>query len=125
MAISDVRAALMATFDALGVAVYDHVPPVVSTPALFVFPDEPYLETKLIGSATVRVNVRLRIVAAVASLDNRAALANLEDLLVSVLGNLPSGYVAGEWDKPSMDAVGPSELLVSTMTVETVATLEG
>lgn len=123
MTIADVRSALMSAFAGLGVAVYDYVPPVVSTPALFVFPDEPYLETKTIGQ-TVRFSIRLRLIAAVANLDNRAALANLEDLLVATSAALPNGYIAARWDKPTVDAVGVSDLLVSTMTVEVFATME-
>lgn len=115
----------MASFSGVAAAVYDYVPPTVTTPALFVFPDEPYLEAKTIGSGNVRVAMKLRIVAAVANLDNRAALGNLEDLLVAALAVLPNGCIASEWDKPSLDAVGPSELLVSTMSVEILTTQEG
>lgn len=121
--VADVRAEFVAAFGTVPVTVYDYVPPVVSTPALFVFPDEPYLKTRTIGRGAVRASVRLRLIVAVAALDNRASLANLENLLVEVTGSLPQGWSANDWDKPSIDAVGPSDLLVSTMSVEKIETL--
>lgn len=122
--LADVRANLMAAFGAVGATVYDYVPPVVSTPALFLFPDEPYLDVQNIGSGTVRVSVHFRIIAAVSSLDNKASLGQLEELLVATLAALPNGAIASQWDKPSIDTVGPSDLLVSTMTIELLTALE-
>lgn len=116
MSIADVRETVMDAFAELPANVYDHVPPVVMAPAVFVFPDDPYLEPTTIGSV-LRMNCNFRLIAAVAINDTKAALNNLENLCVDVLRNLPDGAVVGAWDKPSTDQVGPSDLLVSTMTL--------
>lgn len=116
MSIADVRETIMDSFAELTANVYDHIPPVVMAPAVFVFPDDPYLEPTTIGSV-LRFNVNYRLIAAVAQNDTQASLKNLEDLCVDVLRNLPNGAIAGAWDKPSSDQVGPSNLLVSTMTL--------
>lgn len=117
MSIADVRESFMDSFSELTANVYDYVPPVVAVPAVFVFPDDPYLEPTTIGSV-MRFTVNLRIIAAVAQNDTQASLTNLENLCVDVLRNLPNGAIVGAWDKPSSDQIGPSNLLVSTATVK-------
>lgn len=117
---SAVRDALTNAFENQGAVVYDFVPPVVSTPAIFCFPAEPYLVPVTIG--TGRVQLRLNLTAAVAMNDNQASLNNLEDLLIKILNNLPSGVTVASVGAPSVTQVGPSNLLVSEMTAELVTT---
>lgn len=114
MSIAETRQELIDAFKGLNVNVYQQVPPVVMPPALFVFPDDPYLEPVTIGSR-LRFQANFRIGAAVAYNDTPAALANLETLMVDVLSALPVGE-AGSWEKPTQDQVGPSNLLVSQIT---------
>lgn len=117
MSIADVREEVMDSFAELTANVYDYVPPVVSAPAVFVFPDDPYLEPTTIGSV-MRFTVNFRIIAAVAQNDTQASLTNLENLCVDIFRNLPGGAIVGAWDKPSSDQIGPSNLLVSTATIK-------
>ena len=121
MSLSTVRDAFTDAFAAIGANVYDYTPPVVSTPAVFVFPADPYLNPETIGQG--RITVRLQLTAAVAMLDNQASLGNLEDLLLGIFGAMPQGVrVVNGASAPSMTQVGPTSLLVSELTCEMVTT---
>lgn len=120
MSFLEIRQELMGNFADVGAVVYDNVPPMISTPALFLFPDDPYIEPFSIkGNTTVKLNFRL--IAAVGLNDPRAALGNLETLLASVLNAIPAGYQVANFDKPSVDEVGNASFLVSTTTITVAA----
>lgn len=120
MSFAAVRQDLMSSFSDIEAVAYDYVPPMISTPAIFVFPDDPYVEPITIGSNS-RVRINFRLIAAVATNDNQGAIGNLETLMAEVLTAIPSGYQVTFWDKPTADEVGVQPLLVSTMTVSVTA----
>lgn len=121
MSLAPLRDTFTDAFAAIGANVYDETPPVVSTPAVFVFPGDPYLQKETIGFG--RITVRLQLTAAVAANDNRASLANLETLLLNIFDAMPQGVlILNGASAPSMTQVGPTSLLVSEMTVELVTT---
>lgn len=120
MSFQDIRAELMENFSSVHCVVYDYVPPMISTPAIFLFPDDPYIEPYSIKNLTT-VKLNYRLIAAVAMNDNRAALGNLETLCASIMGAIPAGYQVSAWDKPSLDQVGDANLLVSTITLTIAA----
>ena len=120
MSFATLRDTFTDAFAAIGANVYDYTPPVVSTPAVFIFPADPYLTGEFIGNG--RVTVRFQLTAAVAHNDNQGALGNLEDLLLGIIGAMPQGVRMTGATAPSMTQVGPSSLLVSEMTVELVTT---
>jgi hypothetical protein len=121
MSIKAVREALATALDGAinNASVYSYPPPMVPTPAVIVVPDEPYLEPITIGS-TLRLRVRFLVTCAVAGLDNPAALDQLEELCLDVLGALPAGAVPDSFSRPRMQQIGPTDLLTSDMTVEIV-----
>lgn len=114
-----VRSDFMTAFDNVQANVYDNTPPVVTTPALFVFPANPYIEYPRVGAA----HINLRLTAAVTYLDNASALDNLEVLIDEVLRALPDGTSITAWSAPAIQQVGPSNLLVSDMTITLATTL--
>ena len=120
MSFATLRDTFTDAFAAIGANVYDYTPPVVSTPAVFVFPADPYVTLETVGIG--RVTVRLQLTAAVAANDNQGALGNLEDLLLGIITAMPQGVRMGSVSAPSMTQVGPTSLLVSEMTVELVTT---
>lgn len=120
MSFATLRDTFTDAFEGLGAAVYDYVPPVVPGPSIFVFPADPYIEPYTIG--TGRARVRFQLTACVPANDNQAALANLEDLLIGIYTNMPAGVTGLPASAPSMTQVGPSNLLVSELTVELVTT---
>lgn len=122
MSFAAARDAVTDVFAAVDAAVYDYVPPMVAGPSIFVFPNDPYVEFRTPGLARVLLN--LRLTALVPYIDGQAALENLETLMIDILSVIPSGWQIGPMSAPSITAVGPSNCLVSEMTV-TVATALG
>lgn len=98
-------------------AVFPYPPPVVSPPAIIIVPDAPYIEPYSIGPRT-QLRVRYRLTCAVAMLDDQAALANLEELLLNVFAAVPAGWQVGVASAPSVETVGPSDLLTADVAVE-------
>ena len=116
------RDALMDSFEGLGFVVYDYVPPAISTPCAFLFPDEPYIDFQTIGSSS-RVTLRFRLTAAVANNDNQAALGNLEEVICDLATHLPQGARIASFGAPSITQVGVTNLLVSESSVEITTTI--
>ena len=59
------------------------------------------------------------IAAAVAYNNNAGALDNLEKLVIQILAAIPSGYIVGDVSRPSIVALGSSNLLISDIDVST------
>jgi hypothetical protein len=94
-------------------------PPVVIPPAIIIVPDAPYLEPATIGPRT-QLRVRYRLTCCVAMLDDQAALQNLEELLLNVFAAVPPGWQVGVASAPSVETVGPSDLLTADVAVEAI-----
>jgi hypothetical protein len=111
---TDVRGAIKTTLSTVTANVYDSVPETVIAPAVVIVPDSPYMELDLIGKATTRVKLNYTITACVAYFSNAAALDNLEQLVMSILGKLnASKYELSAVERPSITEVGTTTLLVS------------
>jgi len=95
----------------------------VIPPAVVIVPDEPYLEVNTLASGGLRWQVNLELIVAVAFLDNRAALAQLENIVVKVCSSLPRGTELTNVTQPSVEDVGPSQLLVARIPVAIRANL--
>jgi len=118
---ADVRATLATALSGVTASVYSSVPETVIPPAVVIVPSSPYLEPTLIGSA-IQVKVNFDVTAAVAYNNNAAALDNLEQLMISILGAMPSGYVVGDVQRPVITSVGASNLLTADVSVSTYYT---
>ena len=117
--ILEVRNELATALASVGASVYGSVPEAVIPPACVIVPDAPYLESRLIGGATVNVKINFIITAAVAYNSNPGALDNLEQLVIQILGVMPNGYVVGDVQRPSITSVGASTLLTADLSVST------
>jgi hypothetical protein len=94
--------------------IYDSVPEAPIVPAIVIVPDSPYMELELIGKSTTRVKLNYTITACVAYFSNASALDNLEQLVISILGELDaSKYELSTVERPSVTEVGTTTLLVS------------
>lgn len=87
----NVRGALKTALSGVAANVFDSVPETEIVPFVALLPSNPYLEPNLLGTAT-RVKINLTAVVAVAGYNNAAALDNIETLVISILGTIPSGY---------------------------------
>ena len=119
---TDVRGTLATALAGVAASVYSTVPETVIPPACDIVPDSPYLESTLIGSGSVKVKINFVVSAAVAYNSNAGALDNLEKLIISILAAMPTGYVVGDVQRPTITSVGASNLLVADLSVSTYYT---
>lgn len=125
MNLSTVRSTLATALEDAGIdySTSAFPPPVVIPPTVVIVPGSPWLQPQTIGRpAAPQVLVTFRLTCCVANLDNQAALNQLEDLMFAVMTNLPKGWEVSDAGPPSLEQVGPSELLVSDLQVTTLAT---
>lgn len=95
----------------------------IIAPALVLVPGQPYIEAQTIGASTQRLNVRYDVTAIVNAVDNQAALANIETLMIDTLLALPVGVALGTWSQPQITQVGNTDMLTSQITIELVTNI--
>ena len=111
---TDVRGAIKTALSTLSANVYDSVPEAPIVPAIVIVPDSPYMELEVLGKVTTRVKLNYTITACVAYFSNPAALDNLEQLILGILGKLnASKYELSVVERPTVTDVGTTTLLVS------------
>jgi hypothetical protein len=114
-----VRQPLATAFAAVAGNVYAYVPEAPIVPFVVTVPDSPYIELETINKSTLHMKINLTVSIGVAYNSNPASLDNLEQLLISVLKVIPTGYTIGAVEKPTVTQVGPSNILVSDIRVST------
>jgi hypothetical protein len=120
--LSSVRQPLATALAGVAGNVYSFVPESVYPPAVVCVPDSPYLEIETIGKSQVRCKVNMTITAIVAYNSNPASLDNIEQLIMSILAVIPSGYIVGSVERPTVTQVGASTMLISDINVSTYYT---
>lgn len=118
---TSIRDTLKTAFSGLAASTYNSVPESVIAPAIVIVPNKPYLEPLLIGS-TIRTKVNLSITAIVSYNSNSASLDNLEKLIISILGAMPSGYIVGACESPEVVQIGAAQYLSASLNVSTTYT---
>lgn len=120
--LSQVRQPLATALGSVAGNVYSFVPESVIPPAVVVVPDSPYLELETINKSTIHTKINFTISVAVAYNSNPASLDNIEQLILSVLAVIPSGYVVSSVERPTVTQVGASTLLIADVRVSTYYT---
>lgn len=115
---TSVRGAIKTAITNVAANTYDSVPEAPIVPFAAVVPSNPYLEANLIGTST-RVRVNLVITVGVAMHSNAAALDNIEQLIMSILAVIPSGYTVGSVSNPVPLTIGASEILACEIELST------
>lgn len=115
---TSVRGAIKTAITNVAANTYDSVPEAPIVPFAAVVPSNPYLEANLIGTST-RVRVNLVITVGVAMHSNAAALDNIEQLVMSILAVIPSGYTVGSVSNPVPLTIGASEILACEIEIST------
>jgi len=116
-----IRTALGDSLAAAGRVVYSYPNENVAVPAIVLVPGSPYISVASIG--TGRLHIRFDITAIVNAVDNQAALANLETLILSVTNSLSNNYsLLGGWSQPTVQQIGNSDMLISQLSIEMVTT---
>jgi len=115
----NVRGALKTAISGIAINPYDAVPEAPQVPFAAIVPNTPYLEPNLIGTST-RVKINLIITVGVAMYSNNAALDNIEQLVMSILAVIPSGYTVGSVSNPiPMTLASGSEILACEIDIST------
>lgn len=117
--LSAVRQPLATALSSVAGNVYSFVPESVIPPAVVIVPDSPYLEFDLINKSVIKCKINMTITVAVAYASNPASLDNIEQLLMSVLAVIPSGYEVSSVERPTVSQVGASTLLIADIRVST------
>jgi hypothetical protein len=117
--LSAVRQPLATALSTVAGNVYSYVPESVIPPAVVCVPDSPYLEFDLINKSVIKCKINMTISVAVAYNSNPASLDNIEQLLMSVLAVIPSGYEVSSVERPTVSQVGASTLLIADIRVST------
>ena len=120
--LQQIRTPLATALSVVAGNVYSFVPETVIPPAVVVVPDSPYLEFETISKTNVRAKINFTISVAVAYNSNPASLDNIEQLVMSVLAVIPSGYVVSSVERPTVSQVGASTLLIADVRVSTYYT---
>lgn len=117
--LSSIRQPLATALSTVAGNVYSFVPESVIPPAVVIVPDSPYLEFDLINKSVIKCKINMTITVAVAYNSNPASLDNIEQLLMSVLAVIPSGYEVSSVERPTVSQVGASNLLIADIRVST------
>lgn len=120
--LSQIRQPLATALGSVAGNVYSFVPESVIPPAVVVVPDSPYLELETINKTTIHTKINFTISVAVAYNSNPASLDNIEQLILSVLAVIPSGYIVSSVERPTVTQVGASTLLIADVRVSTYYT---
>ena len=120
--LSSVRNPLKTAIAGVAANVYDSVPEAPIVPFAAVVPNTPYLQPSLLGKDKVKLRVNFVLTVGVAIYDNQSALDNIEQLVISILAAIPSGYEVGDVSNPIIVAVGASEVLACEIQLSTYYT---
>jgi len=120
--LSSIRTPLATALAGVAGNVYSFVPETVIPPAVVVVPDSPYLALETINKTTIHTKLNFTISVAVAYNSNPASLDNIEQLIMSVLAVIPTGYVVSSVERPTVTQVGASTLLIADVRVSTYYT---
>ena len=120
--LSDIRTPSATALAGVAGNVYSFVPETVIPPAVVVVPDSPYLELQTINKSTLHTKINFTISVAVAYNSNPASLDNIEQLIMSVLAVIPTGYVVSSVVRPTVTQVEASTLLIADVRVSTYYT---
>jgi hypothetical protein len=110
--LSDARAALKTTLEALGYIVYSAPLENMTPPCLILVPASPYASIVTVGNKPKMI-LSFQVTLCVAANDNQAALTNLDAMIEKVSENLPTGIRVGDFTQPKIAQVGPNDLLTT------------
>jgi hypothetical protein len=120
--LTSVRTPLKTAIAGVAANVYDSVPEAPIVPFAAIVPNTPYLQPNFLSKSNVKLKVNLVITVGVAIYDNQSALDNIEQLAISILAALPTGYEVGDVTNPINVTVGASEILALEIPVATYYT---
>ena len=119
---SAIRTPLKTALSTIAANVYNGIPETMTSPSILLVPGSPYLESTLINGATTKVKINFLVTGVVGYSNNAAALDNLEQLMISIIGTMPAGYTVGDVSSPTPLEVGAGKFLTADLQVSTYYT---
>lgn len=120
--LSSVRTPLKTAISGVAANVFDSVPESPIVPFAAIVPNVPYLQPTLLGKDTVKLRLNFVLTVGVAIYDNQSALDNWEQLVISILAAIPSGYEVGDVSNPIPIEIGASLVLAGEIQLSTYYT---
>lgn len=120
--LSSVRTPLKTAISGVAANVFDSVPESPIVPFAAIVPNVPYLQPTLLGKDTVKLRLNFVLTVGVAIYDNQSALDNWEQLVISILAAIPSGYEVGDVSNPIPIEIGASLILAGEIQLSTYYT---
>jgi hypothetical protein len=120
--LSSVRNPLKTALAGVAANVFDSVPESPIVPFAAIVPNVPYLQPTLLGKDTIKLRLNFVLTVGVAIYDNQSALDNWEQLVISILAAIPSGYEVGDVSNPIPLTIGASEILAGEIQLATYYT---
>ena len=120
--LSSVRNPLKTALAGVAANVFDSVPESPIVPFAAIVPNVPYLQPTLLGKDTIKLRLNFVLTVGVAIYDNQSALDNWEQLVISILAAIPSGYEVGDISNPIPLTIGASEILAGEIQLATYYT---
>ena len=121
--LATIRQSLADAVQAAGYKTHAQPLATVIPPAVVIVPDEPYLQANTLASGGIIWQANFELIVAVAYLDPQGSLRQLEEIVVKVCSGLPRGTEFDTVSQPSVEDVGPSQLLVARIPVSVRANL--
>ena len=120
--LSSVRTPLKTAISGVAANVFDSVPESPIVPFAAIVPNVPYLQPTLLGKDKVKLRLNFVLTVGVAIYDNQSALDNWEQLVISILAAIPSGYEVGDVSNPIPIEIGASLVLAGEIQLSTYYT---
>lgn len=121
--LADYRQPLIDALDTLPATTYTFVPEAPIVPFIAYVPSIPYMEPTVISNSTVRMKLNAVLTVGVEIFDNASSLDNIEQLIIGILGVLPSGWVVEEVSQPApMTLNGGSTCIAAEIAINTQIT---
>jgi len=121
--LATVRNTLATAIEGAGYKAHRYPPATVVPPAVVIVPDDPYLEAEVLSAGGNLWAVAFELIVCVAPLDNEGQLIQIENITVDVCRSLPRGTSLGPIARPTVEQVGPSDLLTTRIPITIRANL--
>ncbi len=99
-------------------SIYDHVPEAIIPPCVLIAGGSPWLDPIVIGNNKAYY-VRYVIECVSLSNSNPGSLEMLEDIVVTVLGKIPTNWIILDVATPRLRSANSTELLTTEITIQT------
>lgn len=114
MSITSTRQDLADALKDAGYSVYAYPNEQMFAPCIVLVPGSPYI----LWQTPTRQAARYTLTLMVTANDNQAALINLENMIETVIENLPTYVTVGDFTQPTINEIGSTEFLTTDIDID-------